>query len=308
MSILITGGTGFLGRHLARYMLEKTDESIVLFDHLPNREAVADLSGRLEIVEGDCAEATELLRAIKSHGVKDIFHLASYVGETAKLPAQAIRANVIGTHNVFELALATGVRRVVWASTASVHRSVWTSANPVVVDETVPPQPEGIYGASKLFNEHIAEDYHVRYGLDHVALRPTSVFGRGRSQRRGGGGGLYANLIETVASGKTYGPAPPPEHKVMWAYVLDCVDAFYRVWKTERLEHRIFTFGGELSTIGETVEFLRTLLPDVNVTFGSEPIKIVPPASDRLLREETGYKPLYGMKDGIRHYVNSLIG
>lgn len=306
MSILITGGTGFLGRYLARHLLEKGEGPLVLVSRFPNPMVVADIADQVELVHCDCAEATELMRIVKTYDVSDIFHMASYVGETERMHSEAIRVNLIATHNVFEIAMLAEVRRVVWSSSAAMFPPTITSPSATVLDETVPPNPQGIYGAAKLFNEHVAEHYRRRYGFDHVALRPTSVFGLGRAQRRGGGSGIYGDMVETLAAGLKY-TTPPRDHKVMWAYVLDCAEAFYCAWKAEDLQHRIFMFGGQVCTVGETVDFLGTLLPKMNVDYSHEGERIVCMASDQLLQQETGYMPRFGMREGIKHYLNELV-
>jgi len=305
VSILITGGTGFLGRYLARHLLQKGEGPLILVSRFPDPQAVPDIADQVKLVHCDCAEATELMRVVKTHDITEIFHMASYVGETEQLHSEAIRVNLIATHNVFEIAMLAGVRRVVWSSSAAMFPPTITSPSATVLDETVTPDPQGIYGAAKLFNEHVAEHYRRRYGFDHVVLRPTSVFGLGRAQRRGGGAGIYGDMVEALAAGRKY-VVPPRDHKVMWAYVLDCAEAFYYAWKAENLQHRIFMFGGEVCTVGETIDFLGTLLPQMDVEYSHEGERIVSMVSDRLLQQETGYRPRYGMREGIKHYVDEL--
>jgi len=305
MSILITGGTGFLGRHLARHLVERGEGPIVLFSRSPKRQAVADIADKVEVVSGDCAEYTELLRVVKAHSVTDIFHMAGFVGQADRVPAETIRVNLVSTNNVFEAAMFAGVRKVVWASTAAVYPSVLTRPDPVVLDESTPVEPHSIYAAGKLWCECLAENYRQRYGFDHVAIRPTSVFGVGRSERLGETRSVYTDMVEVLLAGKRY-TMPPRDHKLMWAYARDCAEAFYCAWKARRLQHRVFLFGGEVCSAGETVDFLRSLAPNIDVAFGPEPARIVPMVNTALLEKETGYRPRYGMREGIRHYVGEL--
>ena len=305
MAILITGGTGFLGRYLARSLVEKGEGPIVLFSRAPKRQAVADIADKVELVSGDCAEYTELLRVVKTYSITDIFHMAGFVGQADKAPAETIRVNLVSTNNVFEAAMFAGVGRVVWASTAAVYPSVLTGPAPVVLDESTSVAPQTIYAAGKLWCECLAENYRQRYGFDHVAIRPTSVFGVGRSERLGEGRSMYTDMIEELLAGKRY-VVPPRCHKLMWAYAGDCAEAFYCAWKAERLEHRVFLFGGEVCSVGETVDYLRTLAPHIDVVFGADPTRIVPMVSTALLEKETGYRPRYGMREGIRRYLDEL--
>ena len=77
MAILITGGTGFLGAHLARYLLDVDGETdIVLFDAALNIARVADMADRVTLVRGDVTEPTEVIEAMARHGVDRVVHLA----------------------------------------------------------------------------------------------------------------------------------------------------------------------------------------------------------------------------------------
>src|SRR6266699_2193980 len=158
MAIMITGGTGFIGAHLARRLLQ-AGETVVLFDAQPDRQAIQDIAERVTVVRGDVTVLQDLLHAIKAHRVERVVHLAYIVGpENEQHPPRALHINCVGTNNVFEAARLEGLQRVVWASSVAVYgpRSYYGKAD---LDEDDPPQPTRVYGACKLFNEHMAEDY-----------------------------------------------------------------------------------------------------------------------------------------------------
>ena len=112
-----------------------------------------------------------------------------------------------------------GVRRVVWASSGAAygyHPTIPAEAEPL--REDAPMRPLSLYGACKLFNEHVAEDYARRFGLDHIGFRLTSIYGLGRSSRRGIGRDFYSRLVEQAVAGEPLiTPLPEQVFKVTCA-------------------------------------------------------------------------------------------
>src|ERR1700733_12205056 len=104
MAILITGGTGFLGAHVARHLvLDRAQHGVVLFDRLPTEERIADIRDRVTVVEGDVLEADQLAAAMVAHDVDRVAHFAFMAG-TAD-PEKIVpytRMTCVGTANVFE--------------------------------------------------------------------------------------------------------------------------------------------------------------------------------------------------------------
>ena len=113
MAILITGGTGFLGRHLTRHLLRSGEKDLVLLDSTPNLAAIADVAAQVKVVPGDVLEPTALIDTIKKYNIEGIIHLAYFLGTGGiRNPLPSIRINCIGTTNVFEVARLTGSRRL----------------------------------------------------------------------------------------------------------------------------------------------------------------------------------------------------
>lgn len=149
MAIMITGGTGFIGAHLARRLLQ-AGERVVLFDTQPDRQAIQDIAERVTVVHGDATVLQDLLHAMKAHRVERVVHLAYIVGpENEQNPTRALHINCVGTNNVFEAARLEGLQRVVWASSVAVYgpRSYYGKVD---LDEDDAPQPTRVYGACKL--------------------------------------------------------------------------------------------------------------------------------------------------------------
>lgn len=165
--VLVTGATGFLGSHLCLSLAADGAEVRALCRPSSDRSVLADAD--IEWVQGDVTDA-ERMRAVVE-GCARVYHLAGVGLETA--PPEAVRrVNVRGTENVVAAAHATGVDRLVFASTAGTRRADG------VADETDVAEPVGAYQESKARAES-AVDRAADRGLDAVTVHPTSVFGPG---------------------------------------------------------------------------------------------------------------------------------
>lgn len=189
MSIVVTGGSGFIGRHLvARLCATRdaygyADEPIVVLDNLrrSSREALEPLirSGDVRFVEGDIRDAALVASAMR--GAKYVFHLAaqSNVLGSEGDPDYAFMTNVVGTYHVLEAAIAAGARRIVFASS----REVYGQPAELPAAESDPLAPKNTYGASKAAGEMACRAAATRGGLEIAALRLTNVYGPGDSGR-----------------------------------------------------------------------------------------------------------------------------
>jgi uronate dehydrogenase len=156
MNVLITGAAGRIGGVLRRGL----DHRLRLTDVV----RPADLAPQEEFVQADLADADAIDRAVA--GVDAVVHLGAVPDEAA---FDAIAGpNLHGTFHVFDACRRHGVRRIVYAS--SNHA---TGMYPVgePLDETYPPRPDGLYGASKVWGEALGRMYVDRFGLEVVALR-----------------------------------------------------------------------------------------------------------------------------------------
>ena len=174
---LITGGAGLIGSHIADLLVEDSNAQVTVLDDFTrgrrsNLEQAAR-SHRLELVEGDIRDGT-LLRELMG-GVDVVFHQAAIrITQCAENPRLAMEVLAQGTFEVLDAAVATGVRKVVAASSASVYGM----ADAFPTSELHHPYDNNtIYGAAKLFNEGLLRSFHAMHGLDSVALRYFNVYG-----------------------------------------------------------------------------------------------------------------------------------
>ena len=171
MKTLVTGGTGFIGRHLVRALLKDRKRVRIL---ARDEESALDLRREgAEIVYGDIRDPEACKSAVK--GMDVVFHLAAVIGPVS-LPAHVyFDTHVTGTQNLLQACLDDGVRRFVHCSTASVV-GVPESLS---VSENAPCNPSNFYEKTKYQAECLTLDYHGRFGLPVTVIRPTWTYGPG---------------------------------------------------------------------------------------------------------------------------------
>jgi UDP-glucose 4-epimerase len=180
MNVLVAGGAGFIGSHAVRQLLN-AGHRVVVLDNLSHghREAVDDaargLRSEAHWIEGDIADRTRVLRALRDYDIDAVMHFAALieVGESVTDPAKYYRNNFTGALELMEPMRAAGVRKLVFSSTAAVY------GNPVSVPitEDQARAPINPYGRSKLMVEQAIEDFCSAYGLGYAILRYFNVAG-----------------------------------------------------------------------------------------------------------------------------------
>lgn len=173
-NVLVTGGAGFIGSHIATACVRRGDRVRVLdnlctgFRH--NLQAVKD---DIEFVEGDVADESAAARAVK--GVDLVFHQAALASVPLSIerPLDTHRSCVTGTLNILHQSAKAGVRRVVYAASSSAYGDRPYSAK----RETDLPQVLSPYAAAKLAGELYCQAFYHSFGLETVGLRYFNVFG-----------------------------------------------------------------------------------------------------------------------------------
>jgi nucleoside-diphosphate-sugar epimerase len=201
-----------------------------------------------------------------------------------------------------EAARIAKVKRVVWASTQSVY-GLAKSYPPGPVSEDIFVDPVTLYGACKLFNEHIARHYKSVHGLDNIGFRKAVVYGLGKSRRRDLS--IAHLLIENALLGRPV-VMPPVDYRANYVYVKDIVRAYLLAIQAPSPEHIIFNIGGQVFQNSEVVALLKKFYPDLVVhqqkDYGlPHPIEVYEQETV-YARDELGYEPAYSLEDGIRDY------
>ena len=193
MTILVTGGAGYIGSHTVR-ILRALGRDVVVLDSLErgHRESLFDTS----LVVGDIADEQLVSRVCRDFGVTDIVHFAAYksAGESMDKPGMYWHNNVQGTVHLVEAALAAGVDRLVFSSSAAVYGNPAT----LPVREDSPVAPENVYAETKAVMERVISWYGVTRGLRWVSLRYFNAAGAAADAAIGEDWSITTNLVPLV--------------------------------------------------------------------------------------------------------------
>ena len=172
MKILVVGGAGYIGSHMAK-MLSKSGHHVVTLDNLSTGYRDAVKYG--EFVEGDIADSSILDQVFSSTMFDGVMHFASYieVGESVIDPGKYFRNNFSNTLNLLDAMVRHDVKNFIFSSTAA----IFGEPDYVPIDEKHPKKPINPYGKSKLMVEQALEDYEKAHGLQSVCLRYFNAAG-----------------------------------------------------------------------------------------------------------------------------------
>ena len=194
MTVLVTGGAGYIGSHMVLALLD-AGERVVVLDNLSTgfRSAVPPAA---TLVEGDVGDATLVGRVIGEHGVRAIIHFAGsiVVPDSVADPLGYYLNNTSNSRTLIAAAVKGGVKRFIFSSTAAVY------GNPqeIPVKEDAPLKPVSPYGTSKLMTEWMLADTAVAHDFNYVALRYFNVAGADAQGRTGQSTPRATHLIKVA--------------------------------------------------------------------------------------------------------------
>ncbi len=173
MNILVAGGAGYIGSVFVEEACN-AGHNVTVFDNLVEGYRAA-VDARAQFVQGDLADCDATIRALKDANAEAVFHFAGFimVGESMKEPGKYFRNNVSNGIELLEACVATGVKKIVFSSTAA----VFGMPERVPIEEDFPKQPVNAYGESKLIFEKLLEWYRQIHGLNYVVFRYFNAAG-----------------------------------------------------------------------------------------------------------------------------------
>ena len=180
MSILVTGGAGYIGSHVVRQLGER-GEQVVVLDNLSTGFRSAVLHGTL--VVGDTGDRELVSRLLREHGIDTVMHFAAHtiVPESVSNPLKYYGNNTCSTRSLLQCCQEAGVKHFVFSSTAAVYGIPEGG----VAAEDSPTQPINPYGTSKLMSEWMLRDLAAATALRYVVLRYFNVAGSDPGRRIG---------------------------------------------------------------------------------------------------------------------------
>ena len=295
----ITGAQGCIGSWIVKALAERGDSPIV-FDRSDDRRRLsaimepADLE-RVRFITGDITDAAAVHSALLDSAAQRVIHLAGLQVPACKAdPVTGALVNVVGTLTVFEAARATGVKQVVYASSAAVYGMGEDGAP---LDETAICEPATHYGVFKQANEGNAHVYFVDYGLSSVGLRPLTVYGVNRDT------GLTSDPTKAMKAAVLGRPFHIRfSGATDFQYVADTAAAFITCADVAPEGAHVFNLHGETVKVERIARIInRQSATDRElVTFGGPPIPIAPAMNDAAIRRVFGALPATPLETGMR--------
>ncbi len=195
MTVLVTGGAGYIGSHVVLELLD-AGEKVVVLDDLSTgfRWSVPP---EADFAAGDVADQALVSRLIDEHGIDGILHFAAkiVVPESVTDPLGYYLANTVKSRALVETAVRKGVMNFIFSSTAAVYGN----SDEIPLHEHLPPAPINPYGRSKLMSEWMLQDAGQAHGLKYVALRYFNVAGADPKGRSGQSSPVATHLIKVAA-------------------------------------------------------------------------------------------------------------
>ena len=305
LSILVTGGAGFIGSNLVEKLVADGHDVIVLDDFsLGKIENLASVKNKIEVVKGDLRDLETVKKATK--GVDIVFNEAAASSSPMFINdlRNAVSVNVDGFINVLNACRINDVKKLIYASTSSIYGN---SKPPL--REDLPVTPVNLYASTKLLNEHLAILFGKEYGLETIGFRYMSIYGPHEESK-----GIYANLatqflwaMQRDENPVVYGDGTQTRE---FTYVMDVVAANMLAMNLKK------NISGEIMNIGTgTCTSLNDLIATINKILGKS-IKpkyvenTVKGYIDTQLSDITkiekmlGYAPKYNLESGLREIAS----
>ena len=301
--ILVTGGAGFIGTHLAERLCR--EHEVVLFDNL-RRDSLSlapelKSNPRVRMVKGDTLDPASLAPAFE--GVETILHLAAIAGVSSyyREPLRTLDVNILGTVNVLREAVRCGARQFVFFSTSEVFGSDASQVgeqDPCGIGSST--DRRWVYATSKLAGEHFALRFGEEHGFAATAVRPFNIYGP-----RQLGEGAVSNFCRAAASGQSLTVYGEGSSTRAWCYVSDMVDAVEAVLANpEAAAGQVFNIGnpGAVESARGLAELVARLVPGIQVRH--QPVQRAE-VRDRapviaLAQRLLGYNPKVDLDSGLR--------
>jgi UDP-glucose 4-epimerase len=303
--ILITGGAGLIGSHIADLVAGEAAEVVVLDNFVRGRRENlerASRAGRVTVVEGDLLDRKLVAEVMQ--GIDVVFHQAAIrITQCAEEPRLAVDVLVNGTFNILEAAVAAGVSKVVAASSASIYGLAETFPT---TESHHPYANRTIYGAAKTFNEGMLRSFNDMYGLKYVALRYFNVYGP-RMDVYGAYTEVLIRWMERIANGQPPLILGDGTQTMDFVHVHDIARANVLAATADVSDEVFNVASGTETSLRELAELLQFVMGSTaGLEFG--PARKVNPVSRRLASTDKaeqllGFSASVSLEEGLRGLV-----
>jgi UDP-glucose 4-epimerase len=316
MTVLVTGGLGFIGSKVVLQLLKKDIDVLVTdLDIVKNKDKlesnilkIGKNKDKVKYQKLDITNYKEIENIFQNNKIDSVINLAYGIGTICEEnPLLASKINIVGTTSIFEMIVKYKIRRLVFASSETVygaHQEFF--GNRAVTEEDY----SGInnhfytYGVMKLLNEFMAEKYIKKHGCSIAYTRPSVVFGYGRQN-------TAINWAEDFAAKPALGQAAhlpfSKKNRDNWIYVDDCAEQLVRLALKETLNYSCFNTGAETLDGSQLEATVKKIIPDAEIYF-DENVKSTPLIDDQnddRIRNEIDFNPR-SFEEGVKCLIQDV--
>lgn len=300
MTILVTGGAGFIGSNFLHHLTTVTDEEVICIDKLTYASKVENVPSKIKLYATDIADKNNCDFIFKRHKISTVFNFAaeSHVDNSIKDCSEFVKTNIEGTINLLNMALKYDVEKFIHVSTDEVFGSIKMGS----FTEETRYDPRNPYSASKAASDHFVMAYHNTYGLPAIVTNCSNNYGPRQHKEK-----FIPQTILNILAGKkipVYGDGLQIRD---WLYVEDHCRALTRVWKSGVIGEK-YNIGGEceVTNIDLVKKILKMMKKDESM------IEYVTdrPGHDRRystsikkIKEELLWAPTYSLEYGLQKTI-----
>jgi nucleoside-diphosphate-sugar epimerase len=311
MSILITGGTGFIGAEVARWLVQGGVGPVAVFDLRTSHQRLDDIAERIEIIQGDLGIFSHVLNAVSVTKPKTIYHFGGMLTLPSDAdPPAAFRANAMGTFHVLEAARMFEVDQVIFSSS---RQTYGLDIQNEITDLTL-QRPQMFYGVCKLFGEHMGLFYRRKYGIDFRGIRYPAIAGPGA--RTPGAVQYISWMIEGAARGKPFTVWVKPETKAPFLYFKDAARAAVQLAQSsiDEIKTVNYVLSGVTPTpsAGELAQAVQYRIPGAQISYEPDEElqsildKALLPIDETCARVEWGWRTEYDLDKLVDDFIKEL--
>ena len=296
MTILVTGGAGFIGSNFLQHLKIVTDEEIVCVDKLTYAGKRNNVPSKAKLYVADIAGEDAIKTIFERHDIKTVFHFAaeSHVDNSIKDCSEFIRTNIVGTVNLLNASLKHNVEKFMHISTDEVYGSI---ENGSFTEETN-YDPRNPYSASKASSDHFVRAFHNTYGLPTVITNCSNNYGPRQHKEK-----LIPQTILNLLNDKKIPVYGDGKQIRDWLYVQDHCEALIEVWKHGVVGEK-YNIGGEceVQNIGLIKKIISLMGKDESMI---EYVKDRPGHDRRYstdiskITKDLNWKPRFDIDDGL---------
>ena len=300
MTILVTGGAGFIGSNLLHHLVKTVDEEVICIDKLTYAGNKNNIPNNVKLYVTDIVDFNNCEFIFKKHKPTTVFHLAaeSHVDNSIKDCMPFLHTNINGTVNLLNLSLKYEIEKFIHISTDEVYGTLEEGQ----FTELTNYSPRNPYSASKSASDHFVMAYHTTYGLPTIITNCSNNYGPRQDVEK-----MIPKAITNLLRGEKI-PIYGDGNQIRdWLYVQDHCEALIKVWLNGKLGEK-YNIGGECEI--KNIDLIRMILDHMNMDDSMIEYVKDRPGHDRRystditkIKNELKWSPRFNLKEGLKQTI-----